>query len=517
VAAAAPVPLEPLDGLDMDDLDASLDRLVAFNRASAKTHSGVYRDLAVRRRPTEAPAILEPLQGPLLALTLELIRAIEQGRRRCERANLDLLATYERLERLGRPLNAVIATLPPAEAPVDGPLRGVPVAVKDNMDVAGSVTTNASAVGVPPPAVRDAEVVARLRAAGAEMLCKANLLEYSAGAVSPAFGMTFNPHDPTCTSGGSSSGSAALVAAGVTDYAIGTDCGGSVRIPAAYCGVVGFKPTSGLVPTAGVFPLAPTLDTVGTLTRTVAQAATLLGVMTGTRVDLWRVERVRVGVLAAQLADPDLHDGVRRCVSDAIEALGLPTVEVALPAGGDELLGTIVLYEAWQVHRTRYEAEADRYGPGTRSLLEMGSNVSDADYRAALAARDRYLRDVAVLLSEVDVVVGPTGAYPAPPEDPPFNSPAGAVEARFTGPCSLAGIPAVSLPCGLAAGSLPAGLQLAASRGADALLLSIAARYEAATSAPSPSSSPSSETAGLDVMKSTTPSSGASTGSSSSP
>jgi aspartyl-tRNA(Asn)/glutamyl-tRNA(Gln) amidotransferase subunit A len=349
------------------------------------------------------------------------------------------------------------------------------------------------------------------------MLCKANLLEYSAGAVSPAFGMTFNPHDPTCTSGGSSSGSAALVAASVTDYAIGTDCGGSVRIPAAYCGVVGFKPTSGLVPTAGVFPLAPTLDTVGTLTRTVAQAATLLGVMTGTRVDLWRVERVRVGVLVAQLADPDLHDGVRRRVGDAIEALGLPTVEVALPAGGDELLGTIVLYEAWQVHRTRYEAEADRYGPGTRSLLEMGSNVSDADYRAALAARDRYLRDVAVLLSEVDVVVGPTGAYPAPPEDPPFNSPAGAVEARFTGPCSLAGIPAVSLPCGLAAGSLPAGLQLAASRGADALLLSIAARYEAATSAPSPSSSPSSETAGLDVMKSTTPSSGASTGSSSSP
>jgi 2-dehydropantoate 2-reductase len=529
VAAAAPVPLEPLDGLDPDDLEGSLDRLVAFNRASAKTHSGVYRDLAVRRRPTEVAAILEPLlpgnrllQGKarLVSMTLELIAAIEAGDRQCDRANLELLAAHERLERLGRPLNSVVEPLPPAATRREGPLAGVPVAVKDNVDVEGSVTTNASAVAVPPPAARDAEVVARLRAAGVELLCKANLLEYAAGSVSPAYGMTLNPLDPTRTSGGSSSGSAALVAAGVCDHALGTDTGGSIRIPAAYCGIVGLKPTAGLVPTEGVFPLSHTLDTVGTLTRTVAQTVALLEAMTGGPLGACSVEGVRVGVLAAQLGDPDLHDGVRRRLVEAIAALGLPTVEVDLPEAGDEVLGAIVLFEAWQVHRTRYEAEADVYGPGTRALLEAGAAVTEARYREALTARERYAARVAELFGEVDVLAGPTVAFPAPAEDPPFDSPAGALEARFTGPYNLAGVPAVSVPCGPVDGPLPAGLQLAAARGDEALLLSVAARYEAIvgpTSAPRPSSSPSSDTAGLDVMKRTTPSSGASMRSSSSP
>jgi 2-dehydropantoate 2-reductase len=529
VGAVAPVPLEPLDGLDPTDLEGSLDRLVAFNRGSAKTHSGVYRDLAVRRRPTEVAAILEPLlpsntvlQGNarLVSLTLELITAIEAGGRTCDRANLELLAAHERLERLGRPLNAVLAPLPPAVRRRDGPLAGIPVAVKDNVDIEGSVTTNASAVGVPPPAAHDAPAVARLRAAGAELLCKANLLEYAAGSVSPAYGMTLNPLDPTRTAGGSSSGSAALVAAGVCDHALGTDTGGSIRIPAAYCGIVGLKPTAGLLPVAGVFPLSPTLDTVGTLTRTVAQTAELLEAITGRPLERRSPDDVRVGVVAAQLADPDLDDVVRRRVVEAIAALGLPTVEVELPDGGDEILGTIVLYEAWQVHRTRYESEADGYGPGTRALLEDGSAVTHAQYREALAARERYAARMAELFGDADVLAGPTVAFPAPAEDPPFDSPAGALEARFTGPYNLAGVPAVSVPCGAAEGRLPAGLQLAAACGEDALLLAVAARYDAIagpTSAPRPSRSPSSDTAGLDVTNRTTPSAGASISSSSSP
>src|SRR5207245_11200864 len=149
----------------------------------------------------------------------------------------------------------------------------------DNIDVRGVVTTNASTVGVPPPAERDAAVVARLRAAGAELLCKTNLLEYAAGSVNPAYGMTFNPRDESRTSGGSSSGPAALVAAGVCDLALGTDTGGSIRIPAAYCGIVGLEPTYGLVPVAGVFPHPDSCDRVGTLTRSVAQTAARRGVL----------------------------------------------------------------------------------------------------------------------------------------------------------------------------------------------------------------------------------------------
>src|SRR3989442_3314054 len=140
--------------------------------------------------------------------------------------------------------------------------------------------------------------------------------------------MTFNPHGESRTSGGSSSGSAALVAAGVCDYALGSDTGGSVRIPAAYCGIIGLKPTYGLVPVEGVFPLSPTCDHVGTLTRTVAQAATLLGVLVGRRYELRATTRVRIGVLTRQLEDPDLEPGVRSRVVEAIDALAAAGVRL---------------------------------------------------------------------------------------------------------------------------------------------------------------------------------------------
>ena len=140
--------------------------------------------------------MLGALEGPLLRRTGELIHAIEDGRRVCERANLDLLAAYERLERLGRPLNAVIDVVDAPDRAAAGSLHGVPVAVKDNMDMRGLVTTNASTVGMPPPARDDAEVVRRLRAAGADCFCKTNLLEYAAGSVNPTYGMTFNPRNP---------------------------------------------------------------------------------------------------------------------------------------------------------------------------------------------------------------------------------------------------------------------------------------------------------------------------------
>jgi 2-dehydropantoate 2-reductase len=481
VLAAAPVPVEAFDGFDADDLDGSVERLVEFNKRSAKTHSGIYRDLMVRRRPTEK-AILADLEGPLLRRTLDLIDEIEAGRRTCEVANLELLAAYARLHEQTA-LNAVITELPPGPRAADGPLHGVAVAVKDNTDVAGVVTTNASTVGTPPPATVDATVVLRLRAAAADLLCKTNLLEYAAGSVNPAFGMTFNPRDPSRTSGGSSTGSAALVAAGVVDHALGTDTGGSIRIPAAYCGIVGLKPSYGLVPLDGVFPLSPSCDHVGTLTRTAAQAATLLGVFAGRPIELRPVERLRVGVLRRQVDDPDLTAGVRARITEALDALvslGWQLVDVDLPELDivDEALGAVVLREAWDVHRTLYEQDADGYGAGTRALLELGSQIDDDAYRQGLAEKERVAAALARVFEDVDLLAGPTVAYVAPPEDPPFGAPEGELEGRYTSAYNLSGSPAVSLPCGIAEGTLPAGLQLAADVGADALLLSAAHAYE---------------------------------------
>jgi 2-dehydropantoate 2-reductase len=482
VLELAPVAPEPFDGFDPDDLDGSVDRLVTFNRRSAKTHSGIYRDLAVRKRKAET-AILEELDAPLVRRTLELIHQIEDGGRVCELSNLELLAAYARLDEHGPRLNAVTTVLAPAPRSIDGPLHGVPVAVKDNIDVRGAVTTNSSTVGVPPPAREDAPAVARLREAGAELLCKTNLLEYAAGSVNPAYGMTYNPRDESRTSGGSSSGSAALVAAGVCDLALGTDTGGSIRIPAAYCGIVGLKPSQGLVPVEGVFPLSETCDHVGTLTRTVAQTAMLLGVLAGRRFDLRPLPSLSVGVLRRQLDDPDLVPAVRERVEEGIERLrtaGFDVFDVDLPELElvDDALGAIVLREAWDVHRRLFEREADGYGPGTRALLELGAQVDDAEYRNGLAGRERVAAAFARLFERVDVLAGPTVAYAAPAEDPPVGTPEGDLEARFTGPYNLAGNPAISLPCGLVERNLPAALQLAAAVGNDELLLSVSRVYE---------------------------------------
>jgi 2-dehydropantoate 2-reductase len=313
----APVAPMPFDGFDPGDLEGSLPPLVAFNRRSAKTHSGIYRDLMVRHRPTEVPAHLGDLEGPMLRRVVELITEIEQGRRTCERPNLDLLAAYERLERLGRPLNAVASVIGAPRRAADGPLAGRPVAIKDIIAVAGVPTRCGSPASDPEPAEDDAEVVRRLRTAGAEVFAAAQCLEYAAGFAHPEVGDTRNPRDPSRTSGGSSGGSAALVAAGVCDLALGSDTGGSIRIPAAYCGVVGLKPTFGLVSVDGVVPLSPTCDHVGTLTSSVTGARELLAVLAD-RADLVGMADAAdlpgsadlndLTEIAAQADPPDLAD-----------------------------------------------------------------------------------------------------------------------------------------------------------------------------------------------------------------
>jgi aspartyl-tRNA(Asn)/glutamyl-tRNA(Gln) amidotransferase subunit A len=336
---------------------------------------------------------------------------------------------------------------------------------------------------VRPPAERDAEIVTRMRAAGADLFCKTNLLEYAAGSVAPAYGMTRNPHDLGRTSGGSSGGSAALVAAGVCDHAIGTDTGGSVRIPASYCGVAGLKPTYGLVPVDGVFPLSQSCDHVGTLTRTAGQSAALLSVLSGREHRLGPVAGLRVGVLTRQVDDPDLRPGVRAAVVAAIDLLraeGLDVVDTDIPELdlADDALGAVVIREAYDIHRSVLETEAGLFGPGTRALLELGRTMDEAAYRAGLDGMAQVREGFDRVLAQVDVLAGPTVAFTAPPEDPPFGAPEGALEARYTGPPNLAGVPAVSVPCGAGEDGLPVGLQLAAARDADALVLSVAALFD---------------------------------------
>jgi aspartyl-tRNA(Asn)/glutamyl-tRNA(Gln) amidotransferase subunit A len=323
----------------------------------------------------------------------------------------------------------------------------------------------------------------RLRAAAGDLFCKTNLLEYAAGSVNPAYGMTYNPRDPGRTSGGSSSGSAALVAAGVCRYALGTDTGGSIRIPASYCGIVGLKPTYGSVPVAGVFPLSGSCDNVGTLTVTCRQAAELFAVMAARPCLVAPSPAARIGLLTRQMDDPDLRADVRERVAAAVDALaglGFPVIEVDVPEldMADDALGTVVLYEAHAVHRELLERERDGYGEGTRALLELGAGIDEAVYHAARGEMRRVAEGLERILELVDVLVGPTVAYPAPAEDPRFGAPEGEVEARFTCPYNLAGLPAVSVPCGVVEGHLPVGLQLAAARDAESLLLSVAAAYE---------------------------------------
>ncbi len=506
VLAQAPVTALPLDGFDPSDLEGSLARLAEFNRGSAKTHSGIYRDLAVLHRPTEVTAILGGLAGPgapLIGAIIDLIAAIERGGRVCERANLDLLAARERLDRLGRPLNAVAAVISAPDRAAAGPLAGEPVAVKDIVAIAGVPTRCGSPASDDAPAKADAVIVSRLRAAGAEVFAAAQCLEYAAGFAHPEIGDTRNPRDASRTSGGSSGGSAALVAAGVCALAIGTDTGGSIRIPASYCGIVGLKPTYGLVPTGGIFPLSPSCDHAGTLTADVPGTARLLAVLAGepaaggtaaggTVVGETVVGETAaggyagggpftLGVLTAQLADSSVTAAVADAVRAALAALAEAGWDVREVTGSwldqlrrwEQTLSVIVAREASGVHAGR---DTSRYSDGTRALLEFGASVTDADLAAALAEQAELTAAIESSLSGFDALIGPSVGYVAPAEDPPFGLGDDNGEGRFSGPYNLSGHPALSMP--VPSPGLPVGLQLAGRRGGDFELLRVAAAAE---------------------------------------
>ena len=454
-----------------------------LDRAARRVQPPLGQD-ALRASTATSPSASErPRRGDarrrrraVLRRTLALIHEIEDGRRVCEVANLELLAAYAAARDRGPAAQRGDHDAPAGRAcRSTGRCTAIPVAIKDNIDVRGVVTTNASTVGVPPPAERDAPVVARLRAAGAELLCKTNLLEYAAGSVNPAYGMTFNPLDPSRTSGGSSSGSAALVAAGVCDFALGTDTGGSIRIPAAYCGIVGLKPTFGLVPVEGVFPLSPTCDHVGTLTRTVEQTATLLGVLAGRAGSTSRpVDGLRVGVLRRQLEDPDVRPGVRRSrrggdraprrarasssSTSTCPSSSSPTRRSAPSSSRRPRTCTATCSSARGTATVRARARCSRRCEGRRRPHTRAALADQGAGRGRLRARLRRGRCARRADGRVSGAAGGSAGRDARGRrrgtlHRPVQPRRGARPSR--------------VPCGIAEGDLPAGLQLAAAAGED--------------------------------------------------
>ena len=351
------------------------------------------------------------------------------------------------------------------------------LAVKDLFDTAGLVTTYGSILFADHVPAQTAEAVRRLEAAGHRNVGKTNLHEFAYGTTSqnPHFGTVPNPLAADRLAGGSSGGSAAALAATLADVALGSDTGGSIRIPAACCGITGFKPTYGLVPLDGCFPLAPTFDHAGPMARDVATCATALEALApGFAPTELELEDVAVGVVWLDLADP----GVATRVEAASELLpNRRTLDVPLPKGTHAAF----MREAADVHRELFEEHAESYGENVRVKLERCLAVTDTDYERASANRERYCERLLEAAQGIDLLLSPTLVCVAPPTDSDELQLRDTLT-KLTFPFNLTGWPALALPCGPAEAGLPASVQLAAPPGQDARVLAAGAAIERALS-----------------------------------
>jgi aspartyl-tRNA(Asn)/glutamyl-tRNA(Gln) amidotransferase subunit A len=372
-----------------------------------------------------------------------------------------------------------------------GPLHGVPIAIKDLVDMAGVPTTFASRAGSPKHPTEDAPVIRHLEQAGAVILGKTNLLEYAYGAVHPDFGQTNNPWDPNRTSGGSSGGSAAAVGAGFCFAALGTDTGGSIRIPAAYCGVVGLKPSFGLVDTAGVQALSWSLDHVGPLARSCRDAALLLEGMTGQSLSLTSTDlkRVRFGVVRHEGAERFLEPEVTARFEEMLEKLRahgahIQPVSVAGMEQAAEALIALIEPEASVIHARLIRSEPEKFGPVTRQQIEAGFNIPATAYLQALRTQALLKDRFASLFKQVDALLSPAVPWVAPAEDPALEGDGGAGEMLYSAIYNLTGLPALVLPMGLGAADMPVGLQIASAWQSESMLLALGSAVEALSEPP---------------------------------
>jgi len=340
---------------------------------------------------------------------------------------------------------------------------GAVVAVKDLVDVRGMVTTAGGIILPKVPATEDAPVVARIRKQGCVVVGKANLHEFAYGvtSINPHFGTVRNPHDPTRVAGGSSGGSAVAVAAGMCDWSIGSDTGGSIRIPASLCGVCGFKPAFGSVDINRVIPLSHSLDTLGPLAPTIAECAIAHAMMSGEEVTLDGLTPPRLAVPAGWIAGLDEPTAEAwRTVSEGLPEIDFPSRDSLFQAGL-----TILLYEAAAYHR-RWAAEVpDRYGADVLRLIKRGLDVPAAEYEHALVERKRLEGAALAAIEGYDAVLVPATAIVAPPEH-------GADEvreplSRFTRPFNTTRQPVAVLPA--PSSGLPVGIQVAGRTNAETL------------------------------------------------
>jgi len=353
-----------------------------------------------------------------------------------------------------------------------GPLHGIPIALKDLYDTAGVPTTAASRIYAQRVPDEDATSVARLRATGAVILGKTNLHEFAYGVTTASsfLGPTRNPWDQARVPGGSSGGSGAAVAAGLCAAATGSDTGGSIRIPAALCGIVGLKPTYGRISCHGLLPLSWTLDHAGPMTRSVYGAAAMLTAMAGYDPR---------DPASADVPVPDFAASLEEGMTGLRIGLEVPRVRE-----GMEAALTILMAEATAIHEEFLRTRPDDYQPDVRARLEKGFDITGLDYARARRSGELLRRDFATLFQRIDLLATPMCGIVAPKlgqrevvidgEAVPVMAPL----TRYTRVFNLTGLPAISVPCGFSSEGLPIGLQLVGRAWDEATVLRAAYAYE---------------------------------------
>ena len=414
-------------------------------------------------------------------------------------------ACFQAIERLNPEINAFITILRPEQSETlsKGKLSGIPIAIKDLYETAGIRTTCGTTFFKDYIPENDSAVVEKLKAAGAFIAGKTNTHEIALGVtgVNPHFGAVRNPWDLARITGGSSSGSAAAVAAGMCLAAVGTDTGGSLRIPASLCGVVGLKPTYGRVSLRGVFPLSWNLDHAGPLTRTVKDAAIILQVIAGydeldpgsanIPVDdyLYGIEGGvkgwRIAVLTGDYArdsDPEVSDAVR-AATQVFEFLGAQMEPVEMNFLREAALanGMMVQADGAAFHRERLAENPLGFGEDVRQRLQTGAALTSAEYSLARRTQAEMRRRMEIFFDKYDLLLTPTTPIPALLIEGNDALEQARRLTRFTAPFNLTGLPAVSIPCGFTSAGLPIGLQIISEAWGEAKVLQAGHAFEQAT------------------------------------
>ena len=417
-------------------------------------------------------------------------------------------ACHRQIERLNPTLNAFITVIP-SEATMsssdtrNGLLYGIPIAVKDLYDTKGIRSTSGSKFFADHIPQEDALVVKKIKQAGAQIIGKTNTHEIALGVTNnnPHYGACRNPWDITRTPGGSSGGSAVAVATGMTLAALGTDTGGSIRIPASLCGVVGLKPTYGRVSLRGILPLSWNLDHAGPLTRRVEDAALMLQVMSGydeldpasnkTPVDDFSshikdgVSGLKIGLAVGSYiaeADSEVLEAVGKA-AQILKEQGATIIEVNTDFLKEAALANGIMTQAdgAAFHRERMKEHPDWFGPDVRLRLETGAAFTSSEYSLARRTQAKVKRQCELLFEEYDALVLPTTPIPAPVLDGENAIERARQLTRFTAPFNLSGLPAISVPCGLTTEGLPIGLQIVSRAWNEARVLRAGYAFQEAT------------------------------------